>query len=275
MPRHSRSRSIQRKPPIRLTRRSPTPIARNRRSKSRTSRTSRISTPAVERAPQNSQSGKKPLPLGIIRSIERADKYWVNQDGVEYEIQTAFYCTLCNAQLHSGSIEVHTGSKKHRGRVETPEDEWGDVSSVQSASISAPPVPMLAASQFQVAGYIQPGQQPTSNAFQMPQMHVAPVQAAAPPVFVAATPDHQFQGFSPRMDTVQGNPHRPEPQHQQFPPPLPVLNSMNLQQIRAVVQDCIQLYMEGPGRELIQSIVQSQIVSGRNTVTPPPPPRRY
>ena len=268
----SRSRSIVRRTrprsPIRLSRKSPSPDIR--RSPGPSQRRRSPLAPRQNRSKSKPRSEvsrttgaapkKKALPPGIIRSEERGDKYIINQDGAEYEVQTAFYCTLCNAQLHSGSIEVHMNSKKHRNKTEYQDDDWEGTSQQ-----SAPPLPMIAASQFQVAGYMP----------QQPEVRFVPAEAPVhrPQNVFAAT------GSVQHAQHVQHTSHAPQMQAPPapevtptFPPVWPQIPAPNLGQLQQLVEAAVKNFFEGPGRDIIQSCVQSHMQKEASTRLPPPPP---
>ena len=152
---------------------------------------------------------KKALPQYIVRTREIPGTYDYNVevDGVSYKVCSAFYCTVCHAQLHSGSIDMHIGTKKHKGKLNsTQDDEWeGSEQSqpaLQFAGSSSQPL-----SQFQAAGYltnappslplaplikppqpIPPAMSPPPIGLQPPIAIVQTLTAIAPPAIPPALP---------------------------------------------------------------------------------------
>ena len=147
----SRSRHTRRRPAVSLTAakhhdrhrtRSPSPPRRMDRPRRPPSEPSSNSARARKPAADNSAAlttaqptdttTKKPLPAHVVRTREIPGnnyEYTVNVDGVDYKTVSAFYCTLCHAQLHATSIEMHISSKKHKAKLGADQDDmWEDES---------------------------------------------------------------------------------------------------------------------------------------------------
>ena len=181
---------------------------------------------------------KKPLPAHVVRIPGNNYEYTVNVDGVDYKTVSAFYCTLCHAQLHATSIEMHISSKKHKAKLGADQDDVWEDESRPSASLSfagestQSQVPL---SQFQRAGYL--GQ---------PQLHYpgnvpAPATTAAPPPLpIAPAPSTLDQPAPLHLQQPQQTIHQPldpisttaqqtAPQPRHVPPPQPILQTAVIQ----------------------------------------------
>ena len=213
---------------------------------------SRGCSPSVQQ-----QQQKKPLPTGIVRSVSRGNKYFVKDEtGTEYEVQTPFYCTLCNAQLYASSFDNHAGSKKHVGRVAAEVDDYEDGPTASKPSDSLQLAPAPAQSQFIAAGYGTPPfmtapatAPPTTTPPPLP-LAPAPVAAQAPGPTAAQLPQH----FPPvPLDRVQ--------QHfQEF------MTTTGIQQITAALpqsqmqwNSILENYFRGPGSVMLTTLVQQEI----------------
>ena len=201
----SRRRHAARRPQVLLTSRGASrrsPDHRRRRSRSNSpprhsGRPSSSTTPAADStgltlqtlttAPPSDRS-KKVLPTGVVRTREipgNQYEYTVTVDGVDYKTCSAFYCTLCHAQLHNAAIEAHVASRRHKCKIATDDDDTWETDSRPSATLPLAGSQTQPLSQFQSAGYM--GSQVTSTPPALPAAP-QPVQPTLPPQMFMAQP---------------------------------------------------------------------------------------
>ena len=262
--RRSRSRSRSRSRRVRTTRpRTPRTRSRSPRIPLRLKQREDALPPIEQEEP-----GKKPLPANIIRArvIGTGDdaKYIVTVDGADIEITTPFFCQLCHAQCHAGSIHSHLASKKHTKRT-SYEDEWDE-----GSLVSAGPKPGSTTSTSFVPGgqlhfsaatgslpYVA-GQEPLPT--MMPPA-IPPPMIFPPPVgpgyqkasdqFTHRQPGNAWENPVTGPPPAQHEPvwRLPQPKVVYLPPPpLPPTTTANNHQM-------FKQYLETDGKILIENIV--------------------
>jgi hypothetical protein len=290
----SRRRPSVRRPEVHLTsRRStrPSPDRNRRRSRSRTPlrlstrpSTSSLATeptgPPPPTSTPSSDRAKKALPAGIVRAREIPGnnyEYAVTVDEVEYKIVSAFYCTLCHAQLHSPAIESHVSSRRHKGKITADADDDWETDSHLSSTMPLAGANTQPLSQFQSAGYMAPlppalpvAPQPAPQ-FHQPTLPPQPVmtqQATAPQTYPAAAPMLPPPTAAPMM----------MPPIQPPAPPAPTFPPCPVETFRWTDEDINNLFSSATFRarlhEFVVNLSGSRSHSVLDRIPPPPAPRR-